>query len=103
MTEPYVDSRRAPATTFNFKNAAEFMTPLQAAAHEGHDAVIDALVQGGAALEEVTDKGGTALHLAAQNGHIDAVRALLRHGAAVDARGPGQVTPLVLAAQNGFA
>lgn len=57
-------------------------TPLQKAAFQGDLAVVEALIEGGADVDEKAYKNTTALPLAVEQGHEAVVRALL----AVDAR-----------------
>ncbi len=47
------------------------------AAQEGHSEAVEALLEGGAAINLANIKGSTALHLAANNGHEDCVRVIL--------------------------
>jgi ankyrin repeat protein len=63
--------------------------------------VIDALVAGGAGLEQGDEIGGTALANAAGNGNLHAVRELLRLGAHVDAGDHSGWTGLIKAASSG--
>ena len=57
-------------------------TPLHAAAMQGHAAVCEVLLQGGAGVNVQTDPQGYApLHSAAFAGHLEAIHVLLAHGA----------------------
>ncbi|KAJ1444913.1 ankyrin repeat-containing domain protein [Pelagophyceae sp. CCMP2097] len=77
------------------------MTPLCTAAQLGHTAVIQALVRGGAAVDNEAHDGITALTTAVANGHAAAVKALLAAGAAVDHRARDDLAPLHHAANGG--
>ena len=48
------------------------------ASGEGHAVAIQALVQGGADVQSVSDAGVTALMYASCNGHVEAIRSLLQ-------------------------
>ena len=84
------------------------LTPLMAAAMEGHAGVAEALLRAGANPNAQTTHplkgwtGATPLAWAATNGWADCVRVLLAHGAAVDARVLDRKTPLMLAAMWGY-
>ena len=56
-----------------------------AAAQKGHEAVVQLLLDKGAAVDAVLKDGHTALIIAAQQGHEAVVKLLLDKGAAVDA------------------
>ncbi|EGX45684.1 hypothetical protein AOL_s00159g4 [Orbilia oligospora ATCC 24927] len=77
-------------------------TPLSYAAAEGHDEIIDMLLERGAGLDSQDVLGRTPLSYAAERGHTTAVELLLRRNArpwsAHDSR-----TPLSHAAANGHA
>uniref|UniRef100_A0A6I8N677 Uncharacterized protein n=1 Tax=Ornithorhynchus anatinus TaxID=9258 RepID=A0A6I8N677_ORNAN len=51
------------------------------AAWQGHAAVVELLLDLGAAVDHACNQGATALGIAAQEGHADVVRALLERGA----------------------
>ncbi len=72
-------------------------TLLHNAADLGEVDVVEALIEGGAALEAEAATGCTPLVLATRKGHLGAVRALLRAGASPEARDPQGRTPLHIA------
>jgi ankyrin repeat protein len=51
-------------------------TPLQAAAQEGHDNVVDILLEAGARASDIRHDGKTAHELAKERGHHGIVRRL---------------------------
>ncbi len=107
--------RRAPASTAAFytnpatvkvlavKGTVEAIgaTPLYIAAGEGRLAVVELLLDKGAAIEAKAEDGCTPLSTAAFNGHVDVVKLLLDRGAAVEGKHKDSVTPLAMAAQQG--
>lgn len=78
-------------------------TPLMSAARKNHTAVMEALLKKGPAsmVQQVNNKGRTALFIAAANNAIDTVRVLLDRGAVIDQADTGGSTPLLYAAANG--
>jgi ankyrin repeat protein len=78
-------------------------TRLMYAAREGDVERARFLVERGAAVEVVSNKGFSAVMIASQKGHLETVRFLVeRGGAAVNARSPFDgATALLLACQNG--
>ena len=64
------------------------ITPLLAAAHQGHAEACELLLEKGQVnIEEMGSSGSTALKLAALNGHVNTVSLLLSRGAMVDTKG----------------
>jgi ankyrin repeat protein len=59
------------------------ITALMLAAHGGHEAVAQLLLQHGADVAAASNAGGTALMLAAVGGHVAVAQLLLQHGADV--------------------
>ena len=78
-------------------------TPLYAAVHKGHDAVVRALLDAGADKDLAKNTGSTPLYIAAQEGHDVVVHALLDAGADKNLARHDGATPLITAAQKGHA
>ncbi|KAL2826479.1 ankyrin repeat-containing domain protein [Aspergillus cavernicola] len=81
------------------------ITPLHRAAQNGHETVVDLLLQHGARPNEVDYKAMTPLHHAAQRGHTEVISTVWRHicrGVPVDldVAGRNGMTPLMLAAKH---
>ena len=75
------------------------VTPLALAATNGDAAIIQALLNAGAAVDVANSDGDTPLMLAAASGDPDAIKVLLDHGAAINAKEPVRgETPLMFAA-----
>jgi len=76
--------------------APQGTTALQLAAHRGHLAAVEALLDAGAPVDALDPASGTtALHWAAEGGHPAVVAALVARGAALDRRdGWYGMTPL---------
>jgi ankyrin repeat protein len=72
-----------------------------AAAFQGHIDVVQLLLSSGAAADDPTHEGFTALHYAASQGHGEVVALLLERGAAVDGCAHDGTTPLHDAALSG--
>jgi ankyrin repeat protein len=76
--------------------------PLYAASEQGHEEVIEALVAGGADLNQVGGKYSvSSLYIAAQYDQPSAIAALVRAGANVNLANSGGFTPLACAAFHG--
>lgn len=99
-------------TTYLLKGAPDIanmnshgLTPLHAAAMQGHGSVITKLLEAGVPVDAITtDKSSrqlTALHIAAEAGHVEAVRILLAAGASPHARSTAKTTPFYKAARGG--
>jgi ankyrin repeat protein len=66
---------------------ARGMSPLYAAAREGHIKVVKLLVNKGANIHQATNQGTSPLHRAAQGGHQEVVDYLMSKGATFEATG----------------
>ena len=85
---------RLPGTQVDIRNGAG-ETPLAMAALKGEMAVMQALLERGAAIDP---PGWTPLHYAAAGDALPAVRLLIGRGAQLEARAPGNArTPLMMA------
>ena len=79
-------------------------TPLIAATFAGHDAIVDLLLEAGAAVDKSDDDGFTPLHWAARKGYTRLVRTLVETGkASTNVRSADGATPLHCAALAGNA
>jgi ankyrin repeat protein len=58
-------------------NLSPTTTALHLAASNGHTAIVMLLLQNGAQINAMDERGRTALHCAGEAGHIDVVRLLL--------------------------
>ncbi|XP_014278504.1 putative ankyrin repeat protein RF_0381 [Halyomorpha halys] len=70
-------------------------TPLISAVSEGHEDVVEALLNRGASLHATDDgRGNTALHIAAKKGYLKIAEILLKHGHKIDIKNSDGKTPL---------
>ena len=76
---------------------------LAVAAHEGHAAVVDALIAAGADVNAKNKDGLSPLMMAAGSNRVGAVRALVSKGAEVNATNNDGATALIAAAYGGYA
>jgi ankyrin repeat protein len=76
-------------------------TALSLAAENGHETIVQMLIEKGAELETKDSDGRTALQLATMGQHVEVVLILLEKGAKVKAKGEDGKTVLHLAAENG--
>jgi ankyrin repeat protein len=82
---------------------AELPGLLRTAAKEGNIEQIEALLAEGAAVDDVDEKGYTALYNATMYQQQEAVSLLLGAGAEVDKENNNGVTPLMAAARDGYS
>lgn len=75
-------------------------TPLHYAAHDGRVDFIRLLVESGAKVDVVNDRGRTPLHTAAARGKIEAVAEFVRLGADMLALDSAGLTPRDLACES---
>ncbi|XP_048458044.1 CARD- and ANK-domain containing inflammasome adapter protein [Rhincodon typus] len=75
-------------------------TLLHIAAAHGNVAIINYLLNKGAKIEVMDNKGQSPLHRAAERGHIDATKLLLQAGAHIYAEDTESRSPLQLAAES---
>jgi uncharacterized protein len=76
-------------------------TPLILASFRGHVGVVRWLLDNGAATDERSTTGCTALWLACHGGHLPVARLLLERGADPAIAGDGNTTPLIQASMRG--
>jgi ankyrin repeat protein len=98
------DRRREGKNVGSLVNSrAHGWTPLHEASNRGHAEAITALVEGGAAVDQVTQSDGkTPLIIASELGHKEAVNVLLAAGASINSAREFGGTALMCACQHGF-
>lgn len=102
--DPAVKARTSPHNMQAMvDNISQERTALHAAAAAGHDKVVTALIDAGAAIEAKDERGETPLFLAAANDCRAAVRVLIQRGAQVNLKGDDNMTPLLYAAARGHS
>jgi ankyrin repeat protein/archaellum biogenesis ATPase FlaH len=77
-------------------------TPLFSAATKGRSGVVEMLLNRGASVSAIDERGWTALFAAANNGHAEMARQLIVHGADVKVVDYDAKSPLWVAARGGF-
>lgn len=86
-----------------FASDFTYMTALHAAAYEGHNAVVEILLEANADIDAKTPSSKiTPLYMACHEGHIDVVHTLLEHGAKIDERSYEGLTALCIASAKGY-
>ena len=77
---------------------------LHAASEEGHEHVLDVLLQAGASAADTDEDGQTALHVAVANGHVEAAEHLSREDPCLEMGVLDKylMTPLHLACEDGL-
>ncbi|KAF0037458.1 hypothetical protein F2P81_010332 [Scophthalmus maximus] len=76
------------------------LNALHLAAKEGHEDLVEELLERGAAVDSSTKKGNTALHIASLAGQREVARILVKRGADVNSQSQNGFTPLYMAAQE---
>jgi TonB family protein len=79
---------------------AEEETALMHAVREGHDEIVEMLLEAGADVDRQNQRGETALHLAARHGRTASARLLLHAGADFELRDSEARSPLYRAVEN---
>lgn len=75
-------------------------SPLYEAASLGHNGIARSLINAGSDINARNDMGRTPLHAAAGNGHVHVIRQLLERGAKIDVVDDQGVSPLDLALER---
>lgn len=77
-------------------------SPLLIACQEGHDSIVELLLNKGADINLCTITDASPLFIACQNGHNSIVQLLLNRGAEINKRRKDGYSPLFVACQNGL-
>jgi ankyrin repeat protein len=85
----------------NARESWNGQSAIQWAAAEGHSAVVEALVEGGADIRQRSNAGTTPFMFAVRRGDMPTVKALLAAGADVNEKRVDLATPLLVAIING--
>ena len=75
---------------------------LAEASLQGHQSIVDLLLQEGSKVDSTDAEGNTALHHACLKGHLAVAKSLLNEGAPVNASGPDGQSALHLAMQKPY-
>lgn len=95
-----VRSRLAPAPPDLDAADAEGETALMHAVREGHDEIVEMLLEAGADPDHQNQRGETALHLAARHGRLASAQLLLRAGADFEIQDSEARSPLYRAVES---
>nr|XP_034319162.1 ankyrin repeat and KH domain-containing protein mask-like [Crassostrea gigas] len=79
----------------------EKISPLFIASEQGHDSIVQLLLENGADINLCTKDGVSPLYIACQNGYESTVQLLLKYGADIDLCPNNGASPLIIACQNG--
>jgi ankyrin repeat protein len=79
----------------NWQNFESKCTPLLIASANGHDKIVEILIQNGADVAIRDEREATALHHAAQSGHSSIVEMLIKAGCDLDALDKNRWTPVM--------
>eukprot|EP00966_Prymnesium_polylepis_P018759 432023-Prymnesium_polylepis.1 len=79
------------------------MTAMHWSTGQGHQDVLQLMLDAGANVDALDGGGRTSLHYAASRGNLDALSALVKAGGSLDALSDRNVTALQMAAERGFA
>jgi ankyrin repeat protein len=85
----------------NARESWNGQSALHWAAAEGHGAVVETLIEGGADIRQRSNAGSTPFMFAVRKGDVRSVRAFLAAGADVNEKRPDLATPLLIAIVNG--
>lgn len=79
-------------------------SPLTLAAQQGHEVIVESLLDAGAHVNRLDDNGRAAIHVACQLNDLPTLKILLVHGADANRlTSDGRTTPLHIAVERGFA
>ena len=82
------------------RNAQTYVTPLHWAASQGHEEIVDYLIEHGALVNAKDGQGQTSLHYAAVKGHNSIISKLAENGAFLEPLNRNNQTPAQVAIIN---